>query len=105
MRNFSISANKIFSVEAYKVVGYPILRLSKGLQVQILIFSSWVKYQNPKIVCVASWQYKYQNKSLWVAGRVLPLRGLTDQEGEGTGLGDTSPWPRRKGDIYAYCRI
>lgn len=63
MRNFSISANKIISVEAYKVVGYPILRRSKGLQVQIFIFS-WVTYESPKIVCFASRQYKYQNKSL-----------------------------------------
>jgi hypothetical protein len=86
------------------VVGYPILRLSMGLQVQFFIFS-WVKYESPKIVCVASQHYKYQIKSLWVAGRVFPLRGLTDQEVEDTGLGDTSPWPRWKGDIYAYCRI
>lgn len=59
MRKFIISANKIISVEAYMVVGYPILRLSKGLQVQFFIFS-WVKYESPKTVCVASLQYKYQ---------------------------------------------
>jgi hypothetical protein len=49
MRNFSISEKKIISVEAYKVVGYRILRLSKGLQVQIFIFS-WAKYESPKMV-------------------------------------------------------
>ncbi len=61
MRNFSISENKIISVEAYKVVGYRILRLSKGLQVQFLKFS-WVKYERPK-TDLGSRNIK-QNKSL-----------------------------------------